>query len=136
MKLLVNSDLAYAEALATLGREYLTNHYLMLDIKTGKQRTPTQNAALHVYCGLLADALSDAGYDRKVTTPIGQVSMPWTKDAVKENIWRPIQIALTNEQSTTAPLRKQYADIYDVIHRHMIETKGISVQWPVKKDGE
>ena len=134
MKGVANCDKSYAQALYEFSREYRAHYYLSWSITTGKQRSMTQNAALHLYCEMPSETLNHAGHERMVTTPIGQVSVPWTKDSVKENIWRPVQIALTKEQSTTAPLRGQYADIYDVIHRHMVDAKGISVLWPVKED--
>jgi regulator of sigma D len=47
--------------------QFEAHKYLRVDLKTGKQRTQTQNKALHKYCQMLADKLNDAGLDMKQT---------------------------------------------------------------------
>ena len=133
---IANSADTLSGVVVAIRRLYDEHHYLRVQIKTGKQRSPLQNNALQVYCRELAKALNDAGHEREVNTPIGKCQLPWNADSVKENIWRPVQKAMTGEHSTTQPERQQYVEIYDVINRHMAETKGIHVPWPVKKEGE
>ena len=133
---IANSADTLSGVVGAIRRLYDEHHYLRVQIKTGKQRSPIQNNALQVYCRELAKAMNDAGHEREVNTPIGKCQLPWNADSVKENIWRPVQKAMTGEHSTTQPERGQYVEIYDVINRHMAETKGIHVPWPVKKEGE
>ena len=133
---IANSADTLSGVVVAIRRLYDEHHYLRVQIKTGKQRSPIQNNALQVYCRELAKAMNDAGHEREVNTPIGKCQLPWNADSVKENIWRPVQKAMTGEHSTTQPERGQYVEIYDVINRHMAETKGIHVPWPVKKEGE
>lgn len=94
-----------------------------------KQRTLSQNAALHLYCRRLAEALNDAGYDMQKTLKPG-VSIPWNENLVKELIWRPVQEAMTDKHSTTELNTKDPSEIYEVLNRHMSEKFGISVSWP------
>lgn len=128
------NDAVIDDLIKAIEDEYYAHHYLRVQIKTGKQRSIAQNSALQVYCRELAKAMNDAGHEREVNTPIGKCQLPWNADSVKENIWRPVQKAMTGEHSTTQPERSQYVEIYDVINRHLIETKGIHVPWPAREN--
>jgi hypothetical protein len=65
-----------------------------------KQRTTQQNKALHKYYELIARTLNEHGLDmRKALKP--EIDIMWTKDSVKEYLWRPIQEAQVNKTSTT-----------------------------------
>lgn len=93
------------------------------------QRTLTQNNCIHLYCQQMADALNAAGLDmRKTLKP--EIEIPWTKESVKEHIWRPIQEVMTGKRSTTEINTVDPSEIYEVITRHMGEKHGIFVQWP------
>jgi len=90
-----------------------------------KQRTAQQNKAMHLFFTQLASVLNDAGLDqRKVLKP--GVSIPWTKVAVKENLWRPIQEAMYHKRSTT-DLEKQeeITAIHRVLMRELGEKHGV-----------
>lgn len=85
-----------------------------------KQRTIQQGKAVHVFCELLAKTLNDMGLDqRKVLKP--SIDIPWTKEAVKLNIWHPIQEAMYGTNST-AFLRKQ--EQIDAIHKVIMRELG------------
>ena len=89
------------------------------------QRTSQQNRALHAFYTLLANALNDAGLDqRKVLKP--SVSIPWTPEAAKEQLWRPIQKAMYGKESTTELSKIQEIDkIHEVLMRHLGEKFGV-----------
>lgn len=92
-------------------------------------RTTTQNSALHVFFRLLAEALNDAGYDMKrVIKP--EVDIPWNERSVKEFLWKPIQHAVIDKDSTTRLDTKQVSQVYDVLNRHLAEKFGVSVPFP------
>jgi hypothetical protein len=86
-----------------------------------KQRTLPQNSALHLFCTQLADTLNDMGLDqRKVLKP--SINIPWTKQAVKDMIWRPIQEAMYRTNSTTFLQKQgQIEMIHKVIMRELGE---------------
>ena len=98
-------------------------------METGeKKRTTQQNRALHKFFTLLAVELNEAGLDqRKVLKP--GVSIPWSGESIKEQVWKPIQKALYEKKSTTELLKKEEIDkIYDVINKHLSESfPGIEV---------
>lgn len=98
-------------------------------IKAKKQRTLTQNKALHKYLELLADALNDSGLDMKRTLK-QDVDIPWTKESAKEFLWRPIQKIMINEESTTDAETNEYTVIYSALSRHISEKFGIYIPWP------
>ena len=85
------------------------------------QRTSQQNKALHLGCELIADSLNSAGLDmRKVLKP--EICIPWTTESVKEHIFRPIMILMTNKRSTTELDKvKEIDDIWEVIMRFLME---------------
>ena len=131
----VNSDQRCEEAVQAIRRAYRENRYLELDIRVGeRQRTMTQNKALHLWFRFLAETLNDAGLDMR-TVIREDVDIPWTGPAVKEYIWRPVQKALQQKDSTTEANRTDYTAVREVIARHLGERFGVQVpEWPKRKE--
>lgn len=86
--------------------------------EVGKQRTGRQNNSLHRYFELLAQELSDAGYDMKKTLR-ADADIPWTPENIKEFLWRPVMKAQTQKTSTTELTTKEIDEIYDTLTRHL-----------------
>jgi hypothetical protein len=126
---IINSQQSFDAYLEHLKAQWEEHRYLRVDMKTGKQRTPTQNRCLHLYCTQLSTALNDAGFDMKKTLK-PSVEIPWRMEMAKEHLWGPIQKVVTGHSSTTKPERKQYSEIYDVLNRHISGKFGIYVPWP------
>lgn len=85
-----------------------------------KQRTGQQNKALYKFCQLLSEALNEAGLDqRKVLKPSYQI--PWTKQAIHDHIWLPLQEAMYGTNSTMF-LHKQGQ--IDTIHKTIMRMLG------------
>lgn len=84
-------------------------------------RTLSQNRALHLNFDILAEKLNAAGYDqRKVLKPT--VDIPWTHQAVKEQLWKPIMHSLYGHDSTTElSIGNEITHIHDVLMRHLGE---------------
>ena len=92
-------------------------------------RTSQQNKALHLYFGMLADELNEAGLDmRKALKP--HVEIPWDKDSVKEYIWRPVQEAQLGKKSTTAITTKDLDKVFETINRYIGKKHGLHVEFP------
>ncbi len=89
--------------------------YAELGRETGV-RTLDQNASLHLYLTQLANALNEGGFSFKFQLGDKLVDLDWSMELCKENIWRPIQIALVKKKSTKN-LDKVH-DI-DVIYEHL-----------------
>ena len=87
------------------------------------KRTSAQNRALHLFFEFLAAALNDAGLDMRTVLKPG-VEIPWTPETVKENLWRPVQVALLNKKSTTELETGEVSKVEDVLMRHLIKEFG------------
>ena len=95
-----------------------------------EQRTLRQNNSLHLYFELLADALNDAGYEMKAVLAAKEIDVPWTKELIKETLWKPLQKAMIDKDSTTESNTKQYNEVYEVLSRHLAKNFGVSVPFP------
>jgi hypothetical protein len=132
----VNSDERCEQAVAELRRLYREHRYVEVDFRVGeRQRTMTQNRALHLWFEFLADTLNDAGLDMRKTLREG-VEIPWSKHTVKQYIWKPVQQALQNKRSTTDANRTDYTEVREAIAEHLYNRFGVvAPEWP-KRDRE
>jgi hypothetical protein len=130
-KILVNSDNSRDEFLAMAARLYDEHKHVTFSYQLGITRSLPQNSAAHLFFKHLRDALNDAGMEQHVFFKDG-FFINWNTEGVKENIWRPVQVAVCGEHSTTRPTREQYIEIYDHVNR-LLSGKGIHVPWPAKR---
>lgn len=130
---IINSKQSLDAYIAHLRGEFEKHKYLRADLKTGKQRTLTQNSAMHLYCEHLSRALNDAGLDFRQTIKEG-VDVPWSADLTKEYMWRPVQKAITGKDSTTKPETHEYGLIYEALNRHLSSKFGLFVPWPCREN--
>jgi hypothetical protein len=77
----------------------------------------------------LSKALNDAGLDMKATLK-PEIDIPWTPENVKNNLWRPIQEAVTGKHSTMDLDTGDPSIVYEVLNRSMAEKFGIHIPWP------
>jgi len=133
--LIINSEIALAQAQRKLAEMWRENKYVEVELRRkAKQRTLTQNRALHLFCQWLADTLNDAGYDMRKTLR-QDVDISWTCESVKEHLWRPIQIAMTDKRSTTEITTVEPTEIHAVLSRHLGQKLGIACpDWPKRSD--
>lgn len=95
-----------------------------------KPRTTTQNAALHLYFKEVAEALNGAGLSVQATLQNYKMELDWSQEAVKDLIWRPVQIALTKKRSTTELAKHgEITDIYEHVNRFLSQM-GVHVPFP------
>ena len=130
----IDSELALAEHIRELRKQWYESKYLLVRVRTGKQRTITQNRALHLFCGMLADLLNASGMDmRRVLKQ--DVDIPWTTESAKEYLWRPIQEAVIGKTSTTEADRIEYSQVHEVLSRHLAQKLGVTApEWPRRKE--
>ena len=100
----------------------------------GSKRTHQQNNALHKGFQLLAEALNDAGYEMKAVLAVKEVDVPWTKESVKEVLFRPIMSAMTEKGSTTELNTVEVSDVWLVLMRHLGENFGINLEFPSEEE--
>jgi len=94
-------------------------------------RTLTQNKAIHKYFSMLAESLNNAGLDVKKTMR-QDMDIPWTESLIKELIWKAVQKALYDIDSTAKLDTSQVSEVYEVINRHISSTFGVNVIFPSK----
>lgn len=103
---------------------------IVCDVKSDKvARTSLQNRALYLYFRLLAKALNAAGWDMKRTLS-KKAEIPWSESTVKENLFHPLQEAMTGEKSTTKLDTRQVSEVYEVLNRHTSSKLGVGVPFP------
>lgn len=97
--------------------------------KLEKQRTIQQNKALHLFFQMVADELNNAGLDMRKTLKPG-VEIPWSKESVKDFMWKPIQNIQLRKKSTTELTTKDIDIVFDTLNRHLGEKLGVHIPFP------
>ena len=131
-KITINSYESLSKAQELIYKQFNENKYLTIEINTGKQRTRTQNASMHLYWDLMAKNLNDGGFTvaQVLSKPL---EISWTKELFGEIVWRSIQSAILGKRSTKKLERQECSQIFDEVNRAMIERTGVSAQWPSKE---
>ncbi len=88
------------------------------------KRTLTQNAALHLYLRMLSDDLNNAGLDLRRTLK-KDFDIPWTPDLAKKYLWKPLQNAMLEKESTRDLTTKEINEVYLVLTKHLSEKFGL-----------
>ncbi len=97
---------------------------------TQPKRSTLQNSALHLYFTIISTELTNLGITFNYSGIKGQnYEMPYTSEIVKNFIWKPIQIALFDFESTTKLTTNNINTIVDVITKFFAE-KGIQIIFP------
>jgi hypothetical protein len=91
-----------------------------------EQRTLQQNKALHLWLRQVSEALNDAGFSVMMTLK-HDAEIPWTPERAKELLWRPVQEAMTGNESTADQNKLAYSDIEQVIARHLGQKLGVTL---------
>ena len=89
------------------------------------QRTLQQNKAAHLGFQLIADALNDSGKDMRVVLK-PEIAIPWTRQSVKDHLFRPVMKLMTSKESTTK-LEKigEIEQVWDTVMRFLGENHHI-----------
>lgn len=102
-----------------------------------RQRTLAQNRSLHLWCGMLAEALNDAGFDQKRFLEVAnyKLDIPWTTYSVKEILFKPVLEAMTGKESTTEMETVDPTVIHKIVMQRVSELTGVQyINWPDKFD--
>ncbi|MEE9223087.1 MAG: hypothetical protein V3V40_06480 [Nitrosomonadaceae bacterium] len=127
----VNSDYSEELFIQHVKKLRVEHGYVCYKMSTGKQRTKRQNAALHVYFTLLAEALNDAGYDlRRFFELRPKIDIPWDDRLVKKELWKPLQEVVLEKESTAEADTCEYTKVYEVLNRFTASKFGVHVPWP------
>lgn len=88
-----------------------------------------QNKAIHRYFRLVSEALNEQGLDMKTVLAETQIDIPWTPEAIKENLWKPIQYMTVHKQSTQELESGEIDTVYDTLNRFLAKL-GVEQEFP------
>lgn len=80
------------------------------------KRTIKQNKALHKFFSLLSDECNDRGITLQKLLQ-NEIDIMVTPTLVKEVLWKPIQKAMFDKESTTELTTKEIDQVFDVINK-------------------
>lgn len=87
--------------------------------------TNTQRAALHLGFDFLAKALNDAGLDKQAVFKVKKISVPWTKNGVKEDLYKPILEAVSKKCSTEDMDTIEPGEVWDILMEKLGASLGL-----------
>lgn len=129
----INSRQSLEAAIQELREKWESDKWLMMQITTEKQRSQLQNNSLHLWLTMVADQLNSMGLDvRQVLAKSKRQEIPWTPEAVKTHLWKPVQEAYMGEKSTTRASTTDYPAIYEILNKTFGQQFGFHVPWPSK----
>jgi hypothetical protein len=109
--------------------------YYNSSLGMAEPRTDQQNKALHLYFEHVAAALNDAGLNIEQVLKNFSMELDWTKESVKEILWRTAQKRLLGKQSTTELSKQEdITSVYEVVNRFLAKV-GIHVPFPTMPPG-
>lgn len=110
---------------------FLMKQNKLVELKAVKKtRSNQQNRALHLFFTFISQELNEMGMEFTyigLNTP--EISLMYTPELVKNMVWRPIQIALFEIESTTKLNTDQMNKIIDVITKFLGD-KGVVIEFP------
>ena len=97
--------------------------------KVVKTRTSLQNASLHKWMSLLADALNLSGQDMRKTIR-QDIDISWTEYNIKEYLFKPMMKAMYGKESTTQLSTVEIQKVYELVDKTIAERTGVTIPWP------
>ena len=132
---MVNGVRAYAACDAEDEKAIGDKETIVCDIKSNKTaRTELQNRSIHKYFEILCNALNDAGWDMVATMKklSKNVKIPWSPHAIKERLWRVVQIDTYGKESSTKLNTDEISVVYEALNQVTSSKLGVSVPFPDK----
>lgn len=129
---IINSDKTLDYFIQELRGTYALRRWLMVQITTDKQRSRLQNNSLHLWLDMVCQELNERGLTVQQALEKA-VDRDWTMPAAKELLWRPVQKAMTGQDSTTKITTKECTEIAETLNRHLGGNFGFYVSWPSKE---
>jgi len=101
-----------------------------------KMITCLQRNCKWLYCGEMAKALNEHGFDMRkffeVVKPGFQV--PWSKESFADYVWRPMQEALADNTGTNEQRSAEVQEVYKHVDARISELSGgVQREWPSKQ---
>ena len=129
-KYTINSDMSLLDIIQLITNIYKDKRHVVISIHA-QQRSLTQNSAIHKYFELLSDYFNNESIDMYAVLSPG-IAIPWTPELVKELLWKKVQSAMFNIDSTSKLSRQQVSQVYNVLHRKLAIDHGVDIPFPSK----
>lgn len=107
---------------------------IQITLNTNKQRTIKQNSSLHLWFTQLSKAMNDSCIPLFVK--IGNrntIERTWNMRSVKEFLFRPVMISITDKKSTTQLNTKEIDQVAEPILKWLGEDWKLEVPFPSKE---
>ena len=102
--------------------------------KKVSKRTKKQNDSMHLLFEQIAKELNREGYDVRIVLQVlaeKGIDMMWSKELVKELLWRRIQVKYLGKKSTTElDSIGDITQIYDMLNKFLAENFWITQPFP------
>jgi hypothetical protein len=106
---------------------------IQIEYGASNKRTGKQNSCLYEFFENIANACNDSGQEMEVSSPVlsKPVTVRWTKESVKEYIWRPVQVAMfPDTQSTTDLTTVELMRVTEQLQHFLVTRFTINVEFP------
>ena len=100
--------------------------------KTRHTRTSQQQAAIELYCSMVADEFNNAGITRSKLVSLFKKESPWCQESVKELVWRELQELQGFGRKTSSLTTEKVTKVYEWCNLFTAKF-GISVPFPSKE---
>lgn len=98
-----------------------------------EKRTLQQNKAIHKLFSMLATDLNEKGLDaRLILKPT--YSIWWTDEMIKRDLWKPLQKAMFNKESTTELTTAEVGKVYEQLSKIIGEKHGVDIHFPSEEE--
>ena len=108
------------------------------DLADKPQRSISQNKSIHLWLEWLADELNKQGVTiQDVVSQIKKAEIRPTKENLKETMWKPMQMALFNKESSTELTTDEVDKVYEMLNAFLPQIPGydgVSIPFPNAAD--
>ena len=104
-----------------------------IDFGSPGKRTGKQNSSLHEFFEHIANACNDSGHEMEITSPMlsKTITVQWTKDSIKEHIWRPVQVAMYPDTHSTADLKTtELMKVTEQLQHFLVTRFSLNIDFP------
>ena len=114
-----------------LGQAAEDGQHMVTIRRAKRQRTISQNKALHLYCEDMAEKLTNGGYTQRKLWEVLKhgFDLPVTMEMVKD-VFRSVGKAMFKKDSTADLTTIEIQEVYASVDQGFAETTGCRAEWP------
>ena len=99
-----------------------------------EHRTDSQNRSGHAWFQQIAETLNAGGFTVN-SKAVLKIDVPWTKESVKEFLFRPVMEAMYPEKHSTTQLTKaEWSEVVEALNLALGERVGVHVRYPTEEE--